>query len=252
MFEILLFLFVLIIYLQVVDTPGFGDSDGSDNQLIEEMMDVLDDKLGYTNIIVLTLDGATPRFTTGLQNMLRQMSSIFGDTWWDFMMVGVTKWPYDQGSIDERREMCDMYGDPSDNCKNEDWLIRELTDQLVDKFNISQTLPFAFLDSFSQSGSNLDDQTQQEHWIRETETLWHEATGNGETFSFQDINDAYKEIERLRRKNKRLKKSNERYKQEFKEDTILLVIAFIMLIIAVILLSPSWVHLKMKECSRFK
>ena len=72
-----------------MDTPGFGDSDGSDNQLIQEMMNVLDNTLGYTNIIVLALDGATPRFTSGLQNMLRQVSAIFGDTWWDFMMVGV-------------------------------------------------------------------------------------------------------------------------------------------------------------------
>merc|ERR1719187_2157620 len=31
----------------VVDTPGFGDSEGKDNEYIEEMMNVLDNKLGY-------------------------------------------------------------------------------------------------------------------------------------------------------------------------------------------------------------
>ena len=29
----------------VVDTPGFGDSSGHDNQYIQEMMDILDNKL---------------------------------------------------------------------------------------------------------------------------------------------------------------------------------------------------------------
>ena len=45
------------------------------------MMDILDNELGSANIIVLTVDGAIPRFTSGLYDMLRQMSSIFGETW---------------------------------------------------------------------------------------------------------------------------------------------------------------------------
>ena len=35
--------------LQVVDTPGFGDSEGRDNQFIVEMMDVLKNDLGYSS-----------------------------------------------------------------------------------------------------------------------------------------------------------------------------------------------------------
>ena len=72
-----------------MDTPGFGDSDGNDNQYIEEMMNVLDNKLGYANTILLVLEGTVPRFSNSLYAMLRQMTSIFGETWWDFMMVGV-------------------------------------------------------------------------------------------------------------------------------------------------------------------
>ena len=60
------------------------------------MMEVLDNDLGYSNVIVLAIDGNTPRFRDGLYDMLKQMSSIFGETWWEFMMIGVTKWPFDQ------------------------------------------------------------------------------------------------------------------------------------------------------------
>ena len=74
-----------------MDTPGFGDSYGRENELIRDMMEVLDNKLGYTNIILLLLDGNTARFTPGLYNMLGQMSAIFGEKWWDFMMIGVSK-----------------------------------------------------------------------------------------------------------------------------------------------------------------
>ena len=77
-----------------MDTPGFGDSDGADNQLIEEMMDVLDNTLGYTNVILLVIEGSTPRFDDPLRAMLRQMTSIFGESWWDFTLIGkiCTEW----------------------------------------------------------------------------------------------------------------------------------------------------------------
>ena len=65
-----------------MDTPRFGDSDGSDNALIQEMMDILDNELGDANVIALAIDGATPRFSSGLYDMLRQMSAIFGETWY--------------------------------------------------------------------------------------------------------------------------------------------------------------------------
>ena len=61
---------------------------------------------------------------------------------WDYMIIGVTKWPFDQHSIDERQEQCDHFGDPSDQCKNEDWLKRNLTQQLIDKDNFFYLFQF--------------------------------------------------------------------------------------------------------------
>jgi len=173
----------------VVDTPGFGDSSGRDNMLIQEMMEVLDNDLGYSNVIVLAIDGNTPRFRDGLYDMLKQMSSIFGETWWEFMMIGVTKWPFDQASINKRQDDCDYFGDPSDNCHNEEWFIREIKLQLYEKFGLQQNFTFAFMDSFSQSGPNPNDEVQQLHWLEETGKLWELANGRNETFDFKTIDD---------------------------------------------------------------
>ena len=92
------------------------------------------------------------------------------------MMVGVTKWSYKQSEIDERQDNCDYYGDPSDMCKNEAWFMRELAQQFEDKFSVNRTLTYAFMDSYSQLGPNLNDAIQQEYWIEETGKLWNEAT----------------------------------------------------------------------------
>ena len=109
-------------------------------------------------------------------------------------MVGVSKWPYDQASIDKRQNDCNDFGDPSDFCKNEAWFIRELSQQLKEKFDIRRNLTFAFMDSYSQSGqTNLNDKVQQSHWIEETNKLWSEATARNETFDFKTINDVLEE-----------------------------------------------------------
>ena len=132
------------------------------------------------------------------------MSAIFGETWWDFMMVGVSKWPYDQASIDKRQADCDYYGEYSEYCKNEAWFMRELTAQLTEKFDITNDFTFAFMDSFSQSGPNMNDNIQQQHWMEETLKLWEEATGKNDTFDFKTIDDVLEENVQLKEENKRL------------------------------------------------
>ena len=119
-------------------------------------------------------------------------------------MVGVTKWKYSQTAIDERQADCDYYGDPSDNCKNEAWFIREMSEQFNEKFDLSRNFTFAFMDSFSQAGPAQNDQVQQEHWIEETSKLWTEATQRNETFDFKTIDDVLEENAACKEENQRL------------------------------------------------
>ena len=187
--------------LQVVDTPGFGDSEGRDNQFIVEMMDVLKNDLGYTNIITLVIEGSTPRFGEALYNMLRQMTSIFGNEWWDFMVVGVSKWSYDQDDIDQRNEDCTYY---PDRCQDEAWFIREFNSKFQEKFGLTKNFTFAFVDSWSQTINNIDDEVQQQYWIQETEKLWKAATNNNQTFEFKTIDDVLEENAACKEENLRL------------------------------------------------
>ena len=52
------------------------------------MMNILEDKLDYTNIFLLILEGSSPEFSPGMVNILKLIGSIFGDQWWDFAMIG--------------------------------------------------------------------------------------------------------------------------------------------------------------------
>ena len=61
----------------VVDTPGFGDSDQEDSELIDEMMLVLKDRVKSATVLFLVLDGGSDRFSNNLQQVMPQPSVTF-------------------------------------------------------------------------------------------------------------------------------------------------------------------------------
>ena len=62
----------------VVDTPGFGDSEGheTENTLINEMMNVLKNTIKGANALVLLLNGEQERFDYAFQQTIRYDSVI--------------------------------------------------------------------------------------------------------------------------------------------------------------------------------
>ena len=87
--------------------------------------------------------------------MLVQMTAIFGDGWWDYMMVGVSNWHFDSASVNKRTRDCEVNGENSNYCKNEAWVTAELRLQLYDKLILTRNIPIIFIDSFSQSGKQI-------------------------------------------------------------------------------------------------
>ena len=59
--------------------------------LIEEMTDVLKNIVKESDTILLLLKGTETRFPDALWDMLVKMEMIFGEKWWDFMVVGKYK-----------------------------------------------------------------------------------------------------------------------------------------------------------------
>ena len=99
------------------------------------------------------------------------------------------QWSYKQHDVDRRQADCAYFGDLSDNCKNEAWFIREISAQLQEKLHLSRNFTFIFLDSWSQTEANINDQTQQRHWREETDKLWREVTERNQTFDFKTIDE---------------------------------------------------------------
>ena len=157
---------------------------------------MLNNKLGYTHSIMLVVAGSVPRFSAGLQGMIKTMTTIFGASWWDHLLIGVSKWSYREGAVEERKSVCEFY---PDECKDEAWFKREFSQQIKEVFGIDRDLPFVFPDSFSQTERNKGDLQQQDHWRQETEKVW-KFMKNSETFDFLTIDEILKHNIELREK----------------------------------------------------
>ena len=120
-------------------------------------MDVLGNTIEQADTILLVLKGNETRLTGSLQTMLKRMTIMFGENWWNYLVVGVTFWPHDQHSVDSR--VCNP------NCKDEDWFRNAMYRQFQEKLGVTRNFTFVFMDSFSQApgppGYNTEDTTQQ-------------------------------------------------------------------------------------------
>ena len=177
----------------MVDTPGFGDTDNDDEALIEEMMDVLSHTIDHADTIILLLKGDDTRFSNGLQKMIKRLTVMFGQSWWDYLVIVVSFWPYDQDSIDDR----ECFPDYPEYCKDEAWYAAQINAQILEKFGVDKNFTYVFSDSWSQTpgppGFNTDDPIQQQHWQEETTKLWDITTGREEAFGFMTIDDILEE-----------------------------------------------------------
>jgi hypothetical protein len=162
------------------------------------MMDTLANMLGHADTLVLVLAGSTERFTEPLQEMLKRMTLMFGQTWWDYVVIGVSFWAYDQDSIDGR--VCSP--DYPDFCHDEAHFAANIDAMMQKYFGLNRTFTYVFTDSWSQTagppGFNTDDPLQQEHWREETGVLWDLTMAREEAFPFMTIDDILEENARQR------------------------------------------------------
>jgi len=180
----------------VVDTPGFGDSDGEEAELVEGMIDYLSNTIDHADTILVLLKGTMSRFQKVTEDMLKRMTIIFGKNWWDHVVIGVSFWKFNQDSIDDRIA----------EEQDETWFKEQITGQLCDKLHVCKDFDFVFADSQSQLARHKEDPQQQLRFQQETDKLWNLTTNRAESFSFKTIDDILAENSNLKDQNSRQKR----------------------------------------------
>ena len=99
----------------VIDTPGFGDSLENEENTIDELVDVLKNRVKHVHLFVIAFNGQSPRLTFSLKSMIRLFEKMFGNLFWNNVIFEVTKWHFDENSVQIRQ----LQGESEETWQNE-------------------------------------------------------------------------------------------------------------------------------------
>ena len=83
---------------------------------------------------------------------LHKSKALFGENFWQFTIIGVSHWAYDQQSIAQRN----FTG------KTEEGYMKEWNRLLKEKFHIDVEIEGVYIDAWSQQPWNIQDDNQQD------------------------------------------------------------------------------------------
>lgn len=83
----------------VLDTPGVNDTQNRDTKNISQIVVHLKE-IGYVNTFLLVLNSQVPRISEGIQDYLRLYVEVFGENFFEHVMLVFTRFAQsEQGTI---------------------------------------------------------------------------------------------------------------------------------------------------------
>merc|ERR1719167_600320 len=163
----------------VVDIPGTGCSGQNDKELLEEMIQFLRNDVNTTNAFVLTFDGLDTHFSLSkIEQLVHEIESTFGFSFWENTVLAVTNWKYDEESIESRGN------------HDENWWKEKMNGALQDKFHLKSNLDAVFIDACY----DFKAEDEETILVNEIQKLW-DATYHFDPFfllTFDEMKEQFK------------------------------------------------------------
>lgn len=87
----------------VIDTPGFGEKLEDEANILKDLVNKLKHDFKSINTFMILFKDSDSRETYSFMRMVSMLSEMFGDDFWNNVVIGVTFWKYDERSINERK-----------------------------------------------------------------------------------------------------------------------------------------------------
>jgi len=89
----------------VIDTPGFGEELDDEADILEKLVNKLKHDIKWINAFVIVFKESDTRVTASTVRMISMLSAMFGDDFWNNVIIGVSWWGFhDQGVASRKRK----------------------------------------------------------------------------------------------------------------------------------------------------
>merc|ERR1719186_1408230 len=89
----------------VVDTPGFGVKLVEEEATIDGLVNFLRNDIKYVDAFVIAFKQMDNRVTSSFKTMIKIVGGIFGEEFWDNVIIEATFWGYSQDKIEDRGDL---------------------------------------------------------------------------------------------------------------------------------------------------
>jgi len=121
----------------VVDTPGFGVNLEEEEATIDGLVDFLRNELKYVDAFVIAFKQMDNRVTNGFKTMIKIVDGIFGEEFWDNVIIEATFWGYSLDDIEDRGDLTEetwLEGTPKRTLSGTAPNVDNLTAVFIDTF----------------------------------------------------------------------------------------------------------------------
>ena len=168
----------------VVDTPGFGNNLVEEEKTIESLVNVLKDEIKYVHAFIICFKQQDNRMTHSLRSMIGLMQKMFGDDFWENVIIEATHWNYHDKSIEMRRS--------SNPPILEEWWTDQFNNLFEREYGLKFRLPSVFIDTYYDKANEYE----LKKFNEATGALWNFANNNN-PFECKDIKIALTDIRKL-------------------------------------------------------
>ena len=144
----------------LIDTIGFDDPNNDvDANIISELVLRLKNDCDHVNLFIIAVNGQNPRLDASLIGMIRIFEGMFGEKFWNQVVLVFTRLPMDSKSIKKREK---------NNKKSDDDLASEYLEILQRKFPKGRGMKHLLMDACYDE----DDDDEKTAFETALESLW--------------------------------------------------------------------------------
>ncbi len=168
----------------IIDTPGFGNNLVEEERTIESLVNVLRDEIKFVHAFIIAFKQQDNRMTYSLRSMIGLMQKMFGDEFWDNVILAATHWNYHPKNTQLRLASVPPI--------SEKWWENQFNDLFAAEYGLQKKIPAVFIDTYYDKNNPIE----AEEFNNNTNELWYFAKTRN-PFECKDIKLALTEIREL-------------------------------------------------------